>query len=161
MLYSDKNDDVAFDKPRDTPEDQLRHLERQHRWHAQPWHFELVKHIAPVRVHGFFGLAKLDAVRKVLYFNGGTPNGKTAFDFVKKNLWLETYRALGNLEVRLAHDGEILNSFLINPKRDMPGFLKDDEVKLMFDLSHRAMKGQKFDAIAELAKHREAHHGSR
>lgn len=153
MLYS-KNADTDFDTAKDTPADMLRQYERHHRWAAQPWHFQLAEHINPARVYAFFARARYTPTTGILYFNGGEPNGKFSYAFVKAHLWMETFRALGRTEVRLAHEGEILKFFWINPKRDSPGFLKPDEIKLMFDLGKRAMAGQKIDAMAELAAHR-------
>jgi hypothetical protein len=153
MKFLDEGTRVEFSKFGDDPANTLRLHERLFKWQAEPWHFALLKEIAPEPVYGFFGHAK--KVRDVIYFNNATKRGKFSFKWVKDNYRAHLFRAMGNIEIRLAEDGEIHESFFtgspIGREYCTPG-----EIALMFDLARKALAGQKVNAAQELENFRRA-----
>lgn len=112
MSFSPKNA-PAFDKPADTPDASIRHLERTMGWKAEDWHFRLAPFLdgspldQAVRVKNFFSHAKL--VDRKLFFDGKTTSFR--FDWANRHYRHALAQAFGDIEVILASDRRVLNSF--------------------------------------------------
>ena len=114
--YVEDVDFSAGEKSRtESNQDRLRLIERQFKWHGEPWHFQLVAQIdEPVKVYSFFGNAK--KVGERIYFNGATKNGCFCYDWVKGHYIGELLKAFGRIEICLATEGNILKSYSPNNK---------------------------------------------
>lgn len=79
-----------------------------------PWHYALLKQIPHAyKVHAWFCNAQLKDTR--LYYDGASPRGSFAYDWVKKNYQREIATALGAVEVCLARERTVIKSFSAIP----------------------------------------------
>lgn len=97
------------------PAEALRRLEKQFDWTAQPWHFELLRVMAPHEVHAWFGGASL--VDKRMFYDGKTRRGVLCFDTVRAKYTSQLFKAFGDIEVCLASQRVIVRSFRTIPPR--------------------------------------------
>lgn len=153
MKFLSEETPVEFSKFGDDPAVQLRLHERLFKWQAEPWHFALLKEITPEPVYGFFGHAK--KIRDVIYFNEATKRGKFSFKWVKDNYRTHVFKALGNIEMRLAKDGEVLESYFTGSPIGRE-YCTPAEIDLMFTLARKALSGEKVNAAQELENFRRA-----
>lgn len=97
------------------PAEALRRLEKQFDWEAKPWHFELLRVMAPHEVHAWFGGASL--VDKRMFYDGKTRRGVLCFDTVRAKYTGYLFKAFGDIEVCLASQRVIVRSFRTIPPR--------------------------------------------
>ncbi|HRI77388.1 MAG TPA: hypothetical protein PLX33_10425 [Alphaproteobacteria bacterium] len=97
------------------PAEVLRRLEKQFGWEAKPWHFELLRVMAPHEVHAWFGLASLSDKR--MFFDGKTRRGVLCFDTVRAKYTGQLFKAFGDIEVCLASQRVVVRSFRTIPSR--------------------------------------------
>lgn len=111
MKFGQENaPNVKFDADsQKTQIDRLKAIERQFGWHAEDWQFKLLPYFTdPMKIYSWFGLAKLVGNR--MYFDGSTPRGTLAYDWVRGHYKMEIKAALGEIEYCLASRGAILRS---------------------------------------------------
>ena len=113
MLYDTASVDFA-NKETEDRDAQLRLIERQFGWKADPWHFSLLPHLpnpAANFVHSFFRNAKFQD--GVLFFNGGSKNGCMSFEYVRRNFFYQLLSAFGEITVKLAHERKIISEYSV------------------------------------------------
>jgi hypothetical protein len=105
------NADLEFNQTDATKKiDQLRFIERQFGWKGDDWHFRLAQEMdEPIKVYAWFREAKKIGDR--IYFNAKSKMGLMPFYWTKEHYIGHLLKAFGKVEICLASDGNILNSF--------------------------------------------------